>query len=77
MGLFKKSLPDILKGFHKTMKHLDNLHAHRTAEIELNSKFATELRSTADDLERNNATLDAERMSALAVKEKIAGLIGA
>lgn len=77
MGLFKKNLPGILKGFHKTIKHLDDLNASHTAEIDATNKYASDLRSMADDVEHGNHALDAERMNALAIKEKIAGLIGA
>ncbi len=77
MAFFRKRLSDILAGFHKTMEALDELEsAHR---VEINSRLAI-CSDHHDQIAAHNKEIDsleAERLQALAVKDKIAGLIGA
>lgn len=77
MSFFKPKLTNILSGFHKTVKALDDLDAAHRAEIEERMDTVSDLHDKVDTHAKHIDNLETERLQALAVKEKIAGLIGA
>ncbi len=75
MAMFKKSLNGILAGFNRTIKALEEFEMAQRVEINKNLEWAGQLRNRAEEHDQEINRLEGERMQALSIKEKIAGLV--